>query len=136
LAQPLGSFFPIPHGVVCGTLVGAATRVNLEAMRERRPDHPALAKYARVGRLLGGARDADEAGAQALLLQTLDDWTRRLALPPLADLGVAERDYARIVANARGSSMQTNPIELSDAEIERILRLRLSTPAGGAASGG
>lgn len=136
LAQPLGSFFPIPHGVVCGTLVGAATRVNLEAMRERRPDHQALAKYARVGRLLGGARDADEAGAQALLLHTLDDWTRRLALPPLAALGVAEGDYARIVANARGSSMQTNPIELSDAEIERVLRLRFSAPADGAARGG
>lgn len=136
LAQPLGSLFPIPHGVVCGTLVGAATRVNLEALRARAPEHPALAKYARVGRLFGGVRDADEASAQDLLLDTLDDWTRRLALPPLAELGVAEADYPRIVANARGSSMKTNPIELSDGEIERILRMRFTAIAAGAAGRG
>lgn len=135
LAQPLGSFFPIPHGVVCGTLVGAATRVNLEAMQARCPEHPALAKYAQVGRLLGGARDADEATARDRLLDTLDDWTRRLDLPLLADLGVAEDDFARIVAHSRGSSMKTNPIELSDAEVERILRLRHAPLAVGASHG-
>ena len=135
LAQPLGSFFPIPHGVVCGTLVGAATRVNLEAMQARCPEHPALAKYAQVGRLLGGARDADEATARDRLLDTLDDWTRRLDLPLLADLGVAEDDFARIVAHSRGSSMKTNPIELSDAEVERILRLRNAPLAVGASHG-
>ena len=52
LAAPLGAYFPIPHGVVCGTLVGAATRANIEALRAREPAHPALEKYAQVGRLL------------------------------------------------------------------------------------
>ncbi|WP_425411739.1 hypothetical protein [Methylomicrobium lacus] len=33
LASPLGAYFPIPHGVVCGTLVAAATKVNVEAMQ-------------------------------------------------------------------------------------------------------
>lgn len=32
-AGPIGGFFPIPHGVVCGTLIGATTRANLEALR-------------------------------------------------------------------------------------------------------
>ncbi|MBK1645829.1 alcohol dehydrogenase [Thiocapsa imhoffii] len=125
LAQPLGSFFPIPHGVVCGTLVSAATRVNLEALHAREPGHPALRKYAQVGRLLGGEQDADEFTAQEQLLRVLDDWTHRLDLPSLSDLGVVEQDFTRIVANARGSSMKTNPIALHDAEIERILRLRI-----------
>lgn len=34
LASPLGGFFPIPHGVVCGTLVAEATRANIRALRE------------------------------------------------------------------------------------------------------
>jgi alcohol dehydrogenase len=54
LASPLGAFFPIPHGAVCGTLVGAATRVNLTALRERDPNHPSWGKYARAGEILHG----------------------------------------------------------------------------------
>lgn len=125
LAQPLGSFFPIPHGVVCGTLLAAAVRVNVEAMESRAPAHPALGRYAEVARLLGADPRIDGAAARAWLIAELDDWTRRLALPPLAGLGVAQVDLARIVANSRGSSMKTNPIELDDAEVERILQLRL-----------
>ncbi len=52
LASPLGAFFPIPHGVVCGTLVAAATEVNLAAMNEREADNPALARYAKVSEIL------------------------------------------------------------------------------------
>ncbi len=124
LAQPLGSFFPIPHGVVCGTLVAAATLVNIEAMQARAPDHPALAKYASVGRLLGGGPHGRDDAAREFLLNTLEEWTRRLSLPRLSELGVAQEDFARIVAASRGSSMKTNPVALSDGEIERILRLR------------
>jgi alcohol dehydrogenase class IV len=126
LAQPLGSFFPIPHGVVCGTLLAAAVRVNVEAMESRAPAHPALGRYAEVARLLGADLRIDDTAARAWLIAELDDWTRRLALPPLAGLGVAQGDFARIVANSRGSSMKTNPIELDDAEVERILQLRLT----------
>ena len=54
LASPLGAFFPIPHGVVCGTLVGAATRVNLAALAERDPENPSWRKYARAGDILHG----------------------------------------------------------------------------------
>ena len=50
LAAPLGAFFPIPHGVVCGTLVATATAVNIAAMEAREPDNPALPKYAEIGR--------------------------------------------------------------------------------------
>ena len=46
LASPLGAYFPIPHGVVCGTLVAVATEVNIKAMQEREPNNPALTKYA------------------------------------------------------------------------------------------
>lgn len=129
LASPLGALFPIPHGVVCGTLVAAATQGNLRALRAREPAHPALAKYARLGRLLTGVPEAagqaaDDPNAADALVALLEDWTERLLLPTLGALGVTPGDHQRIIAGSRGSSMKTNPVVLTDAEIGAILRAR------------
>ncbi|MBU0594112.1 MAG: iron-containing alcohol dehydrogenase [Gammaproteobacteria bacterium] len=125
LAAPLGAFFPIPHGVVCGTLLEAATRENIQVMEARDPANPALAKYARVGRLLRGKTHVDDVGARGVLLKVLGEWTERMGLPRLGEFGVNEADLPRIVANCRGSSMKTNPIVISDAEVGNILQARL-----------
>jgi alcohol dehydrogenase class IV len=125
LAAPLGAFFPIPHGVACGTLVATATRVNIEALRMRDPENPALEKYAQVGRLISKQGQLDREAAHTVLIDTLDAWTRALGLPTLAHYGVTPADIPRIVANSRGSSMKTNPVRLEDAEIAAILAARI-----------
>lgn len=125
LASPLGAFFPIPHGVVCGTILAVATEVNLRALRERAPDSPALEKYARIGALLSDELPRDREEALSTLVEKLVEWTERLNLRRLGDYGVTENHVAKLVANARGSSMKTNPVLLSDAEIAEIARRRL-----------
>ncbi|MBF0247875.1 MAG: iron-containing alcohol dehydrogenase [Alphaproteobacteria bacterium] len=124
LAQPLGSLFPIPHGVVCGTLVGDATAINIRALTERVPHSPALAKYARAGALLLTETLTGNAALDGLV-RTLRDWTERLGLARLSDYGVTDADVDRIVANSRGSSMKTNPVDLTDGEIAELVRARL-----------
>jgi alcohol dehydrogenase len=125
LASPLGAFFPIPHGIVCGTLVAAATRVNILALRERAPGGAALRKYAEAALLLGGNTYSSETAAQEELIALLEEWTDRLALPRLAQFGMTEQDIPRVVANCRGGSMQTNPLVLTDEELAELLRARL-----------
>lgn len=125
LASPLGAFFPIPHGVVCGTLVAEATRVNIQALRSRSPHSPALRKYAEAGVLLAGRMFNSEQAAQDGLVELLQDWTQRLDLPRLGAYGVGADDIGRIVANCRGGSMQTNPLVLEDAELAGLVRSRL-----------
>ncbi len=125
LASPLGAYFPIPHGVVCGTLVAAATEINIKAMQEREPNNKALAKYAQVGRLLTGKDEMDDTTARLALISLLADWSDRLQLPRLNCYGINSNDFPLIIANSRGSSMQTNPIVLTDAEINAILVERL-----------
>ncbi|HQS99747.1 MAG: alcohol dehydrogenase [Hydrogenophilales bacterium 16-64-46] len=127
LAAPLGAFFPIPHGVACGTLVATATRVNIDALRARTPEHPALDKYAQVGRMLARSGDLAQDDAHTALIDTLFDWTRTLRLPTLDHYGVQTDDLPRIVANSRGSSMKTNPVVLEDTEIAAIVSARLSS---------
>jgi hypothetical protein len=77
-----------------------------------------------------GVPSVSDDAARESLLGTLQEWTRCLNLPCLADLGVAESDFGRIVAGSRGSSIKTNSVTLGDAEVERILWLRF----GGVAS--
>ncbi len=125
LAAPLGAFFPIPHGVACGTLVARATRINIDTLLAREPTHPALEKYARAGRLLSKQGGLSLTDAHAALLDTLEAWTQALSLPTLAHYGVTHADIPRIVANSRGSSMKTNPVMLTDSEIAAILESRI-----------
>ncbi len=125
LASPLGAFFPIPHGVVCGTLVAEATAMNIRALQARCEGQEILLKYAQVGRML--AHDARLSDEEALnrLVDILHDWTEQMHLPKLSSLGVTAADIPRIVANSRGSSMKTNPVTLTDAEIGEILARRI-----------
>jgi alcohol dehydrogenase len=125
LASPLGAFFPIPHGVACGTLLATATRVNIEAMEAREPHNPALKKYAEAGRILCGRDGGGEPADRRALLQLLDHWTQRLSPPRLAAFSVASGDVGRIVAASRGASMKTNPVVLTDEEIGEIVTARL-----------
>jgi len=125
LASPLGAFHPIPHGVACGTLVAACTRKNIECMREREPENPALRKYGRIGEVLSGQHFENFMEGQRVLLSLLDRWTDELELPSLGSFGIDETSIEPIIANCRGSSMKTNPITLTDDEIRDTLINRL-----------
>lgn len=136
VASPLGATFEIPHGEACGATLVAATRVNVAALEEREPENPALGRYAELGRLLTGAAGAaggaaaeaaggdltDDVEARSALVALLDGWRARLAIPGLSAYGISDSDIPAIVADSRGSSMQTNPIVLTDDEIATILR--------------
>lgn len=125
VASPMGAFFPIPHGTVCGTLVAKATEINIKAMLAREPDNPALAKYARIGEILCEKRFADADAARRALVERLYAWTEAMDLPRLRAYGMHEEDIPRVVAASRGSSMKTNPIVLRDEEIAALLSARL-----------
>lgn len=125
LASPLGAFFPIPHGVVCGTLLAAATGINIQALLQRQPHSPTLAKYAELGRRLSGQEAASPQAACDGLVSLLQDWTARLALPRLHTYGVTAGDFPRLIAHCRGNSMKTNPVPLTDAEVQAILEQSL-----------
>lgn len=125
LASPLGAFFPISHGVVCGTLVAQASRSNIEAMRSRDSQNPALKRYADVGRLFSHKHHQSDEEAQQALIAQLDEWTVQLQLPRLSHYGITANALPLVVENCRGSSMKTNPIVLSDDEINQLLLARL-----------
>ncbi len=125
LASPLGAFFPIPHGVVCGSLLFEATRINIGAMLNRDAYNPALSKYAKVGRLFAPEMNMDEADALKMLLGMLELWQQHMQMPKLSDYGVAETDVDKMIANISGGSYATNPIKLNNKELSALLQARI-----------
>lgn len=125
LASPLGAFYPVPHGVVCGTLVAAATEMNINSMLSREPENVALEKYAHVGEILCNQPFKTPAESGTQLVNLLNRWTEQLRLPTLSRYGLNETGLDAVVQSSRGSSMKTNPIILRDEEILGILKRRL-----------
>ena len=123
LAGPIGGWFPIPHGVICGTLMAAAQQQNWRALQERDPHHPAVERMARVGRLMpGGGKLTKHNEAVNHFTESLLDWVEELRIPRLGDYGITAADLDRIVEAA---SNRNNPIALTPSEIKTLLQSRL-----------
>ncbi len=125
LASPLGAFFPIPHGTVCGALLHEATKMNLQALRRRCPQHPAMERYAEAARILCRQSLPTMEEAHEALLERLQAWESMFDMPRLGRFGVRAEDLGKIAAHSRGNSMKGNPVELTDAELIEVLRRRL-----------
>ena len=122
LASPLGGFFPIPHGVVGGTLMASAVCANWQALMARSPDSPAVAKMARLESLLEGTSDKPPTYYGEALGQILTQWTEQLNLPRLGEYGVKLTDMERIVAKTKN---RNNPVNLTTEEIQVLVEQRL-----------
>ena len=117
-AGPLGGMIDIPHGVVCGRLLPLVIEANVQALRERASDAPALARYDEVARLLTG----DSAGTASEAVAWIQDLCATFALPGLRRYGLTENSLAEAVAKAqKASSMKGNPIVLHDQELFTLL---------------
>jgi len=123
LASPLGGLVPIPHGIVCATLLAEACRMNIKRIQDiRGPEDAMLIKYARAGQVLSCAPDADVPTSCDLLVQKLDEWTERLSIPRLGRYGVTESDLDALAVQA---GQKSNPVQLGLNDIKAILRARL-----------
>ncbi len=125
LASPLGAYFPIPHGIVCGTLLAAATEINIRALQQRTPESPALKKYAKIGAILKEKKTSNKQQALIWLTETLSKWTDKLALAKLSEFNMQLDDIPKCLSVCRSGSMLTNPIVLEDAELTELIQRRL-----------
>ena len=122
LAGVIGGLTGAPHGLTCAVLLVESCRGTIDALRERAPEDPALARYAEAGALLTGTPGlSGDAGIDALL-SWLGETVRQLDVPTVSQLGITPEQYPQICAQAAAaSSMKGNPIVLEASELEAIL---------------
>ena len=86
LASPIGSYYNIPHGVVCGTLVGVSTRINIENLRKDKETNIGyLEKYAEIGRLLSYDNCENLDQCCDYLVNQIEQWVQSFQIPKLGD---------------------------------------------------
>lgn len=122
LASPLGGYFPIPHGVACGTVVAGALQTNWQALKAKAPESLAIAKMVQLGKLLSDKEGQSDDWYGQACGNIIHDWTLKLEIPRLRVYGIQEKDFDKILSGTRN---RNNPVKLSQAEIREILKQRL-----------
>jgi alcohol dehydrogenase class IV len=108
LAHPLGALYHLPHGRVCGWLLPAVMRFNLEAAGER---------YARLAERIGLPHQAE----------ALVAWVEELACElgacgSWAAVGLKAEDFARIApVAAKAGSSKFNPRPVTEENVREFL---------------
>ncbi|HUP03145.1 MAG TPA: iron-containing alcohol dehydrogenase, partial [Bryobacteraceae bacterium] len=121
-AAPIGGMYPAPHGAVCAALLPHVMQANIQALRQRAPESPALGRYGEIARLLTGRPHASaEEGVEWVAALC-----RKLEIPLLRAYGIGAAAAKDLVAKAaQSSSMKGNPIALTSGELESILAASL-----------
>ncbi|MHA1105953.1 MAG: iron-containing alcohol dehydrogenase [Promethearchaeota archaeon] len=126
LASPIGANFIIPHGVVCGTILAEATKMNIKILKKIGSESKiSLKKYADIGALLSNEPLNTEKNLSenlSILIKTLENWTSVLNLDNLSKYGISYSDIKKIVEN---TGLKNNPVNLDKKDMIEILENRL-----------
>jgi alcohol dehydrogenase class IV len=122
IAGPFGGMFPAAHGAICARLLPYVMETNITALRMRAANSPALERYTEVAQILTREPTATTSDGIAWV----HELCAKLQTPGLSQYGLTIGDFGVVVEKSqRASSMQGNPIELTNQEIEAILRKAL-----------
>jgi alcohol dehydrogenase class IV len=125
-ASSIGGLFDIPHGLVCGTLLAEAVKMNIEKLKEMgQKGKDSLRKHAKIGALLAhesGSIDTEISKYLEILITSLDNWTKTLHLEKLGKYGIMKQDIDKIVEK---TGLKNNPVNLSTKDMAEILKKRL-----------
>ncbi len=127
LASAVGGYFDIPHGVVCGTLLAEAAKLNIKLLRKNN-NYFYLKKYAKAGAVISGESGIDFNNRKNidhysnLLVKILENWTAKLNISRLGEYGVTVDDLDKIIEKAGNKN---NPIHLDNEQIKKLIKTRL-----------
>jgi alcohol dehydrogenase class IV len=119
-AGVVGGVADVPHGVACAALLAPVVEANVRSLRSQDPSGAglALARYGEAAQLLTGRAEASIEDGIAWIRETVS----LLGVPRLRSYGLRPEHADEVVAKAaKASSMQGNPVTLSEADLHAIL---------------
>ncbi len=121
-ASSIAGFFDVPHGIICGTLLGAVNRKNINKLLDGNGSNGLIEKYNNVGKLF--IKETDNQGPHLLIAfaDVIDKLIDELQMPKLAKFGIKEEHIAKIVSN---TTVKNNTIHLDKIDLSEILKKRI-----------
>jgi alcohol dehydrogenase class IV len=120
-AGVLGGATGQAHGALCARLLPFVMEANLRAAGQR-GETRVTERYTEIARTLTGDPQADASAGTAWVHARCVE----MKIPPLRDAGLSFADFGRLIPLAqRASSMQGNPVKLSEEELRGILEAAL-----------
>ncbi|MCZ4259486.1 iron-containing alcohol dehydrogenase [Limimaricola sp. G21655-S1] len=114
-AGVLGGRTGAPHGALCGRLLPGVLRANADAVEKQGGD---ITRHREVASWIAVALDVATDPLDALEAR-ITEW----GLPRLTEMGVAAAEIPQLAKASRASSsMQGNPVDLSQEALETVLR--------------
>ncbi len=121
-ASSIGGFFDIPHGVICGTLIGEVNRMNIQKLASIEINNPVLNKYNTLSKLINNTSNKSESYYLQFLIDYINQLVINLKIPRLGKFGISINVIDKIVNH---TSNKNNPVNLSKTELSEILIKRL-----------
>ena len=122
-ASVLGALRSIPHGVVCGTLLGSATETIIDKLgRDNSISSQYLLKFAEAGSVLTGNNFSTPELNRKSLVSTLNRWVEDFGISRLADYGFTEKD---LIDASEITGLKNTPCRLEPQDIRNIFLSRL-----------
>lgn len=121
-ASTIGGMFNIPHGVICGTLLGAVNRENCEKLMNEDQNNDLYQKYIIISKLLTNEADLSSKLCITRLCDMIDEMIYSLGIPLLGKFGLEKSHVPCIVEN---TNVKNNPFAFSESELTKVLISRL-----------
>jgi alcohol dehydrogenase class IV len=121
-ASSIGGRKDIPHGVICGTLMGIVNRAIVERLLKEDTHPEALEKYIRLGKLLSGTDERSDVDYAFYVANYIESLVEELKIPTLGSYDLSEEDLTAIV---RTTDHKNNPVVFAPEELKDMLVKRL-----------
>lgn len=120
-ASSIGGMYNIPHGVICGTLMASANKINIRELRKKSSNPVALKKYSILGELFLDKKSKRDEYYIDGFIHYLHKLTYDFQLPVLKKYGLEESDIHLI---CKITDIKNNPVKLDLKDLSEIVSSR------------
>jgi alcohol dehydrogenase len=120
-ASPLGGFFDMPHGVVCGSLMAPVFAHTIDNLADN-PESPAIQKLVIVSKVFADFKYKKDTEYLHAFKEKLLHITSLLEVPRLSAYGFEEVHIPKIIEH---TSHKSHPVQLSREQMKDALLSRI-----------